>query len=81
MSTLQKALIGSNVQNTKPAMANDDIPIEKDVVETTETDDDAALTATNDDSNIVVLDWKTADRQYHSDPYTALQREIWRPGT
>ena len=40
----------------------------------------ATLPVAEDEKNAIILDPKNSERQYHSDPFTNLQREIWRPG-
>lgn len=43
-------------------------------------DADAPSSTAEVESGALILDPEASDRQYYSDPYTGIQREIWRPG-
>lgn len=61
---------------------SDASPLRDDVLDITEDDDvDARVVAVEDEENAIVLDPKNSERQYIRDPFTGLQREIWRPGS
>ena len=59
------------VQAAEPTPDNDEI------MGTTEDDTAAQLEA---ESDAVVLDPTTSERQFHRDPLDGTRREIWRPG-
>ena len=50
------------------------------VVVTMEDDASALPIFDEDEKNAIVLDPENSARQYYSDPFTGLKREIWRPG-
>lgn len=56
-------------------------PAEDDVVNTIEDDTTAPALDQEEETNAIVLDPNTSDRQYYRDQITRIQREIWRPGT
>lgn len=43
-------------------------------------DTEAAASVFEDETNAIILDPNNSERRYYIEQYTAVKREIWRPG-
>ncbi|KAK4542999.1 hypothetical protein LTR36_005997 [Oleoguttula mirabilis] len=67
-------------KNGPPLPLVEQTPVDEHVVDTIETAAANGREAQVDESNAVVLDPGNSARQYYRDPFTSIQREVWRPG-
>lgn len=54
--------------------------VEEEIISTTEAIVPPDGEDVNDDPNALILDPKNSERQYRRDPFTGINREVWRPG-